>query len=70
MSKQLQNIIGIRAMDKIVIIIMWLTNNPGSRSYRNKSSNSKQGDFGKLAPPSNGLFGIVFKFGLFLKETF
>ena len=70
MSKQLQNIIGISAMDKLVIIIMWLTNNPGSRGHRNKGSNSKQGDFGKLASPSNCLFGVVFKFGLCLRETF
>ena len=41
MSKQLQNIIGIRAMDKLVIIMMRLTNNPGSHSHRNKGSNSK-----------------------------
>ena len=70
MSKQLQNIIGISAMDKIVIIILWLKSNPGSNSHRNKGSNRQQSDFGKIASPSNGLFGIVFKFGLFLRETF
>ena len=70
MSKQLQNIIGIRAVDKIVIVILWLKSNPGNNRHRNKGSNRKQRDFGKLASPSNGLFGIVFKFALILRETF
>ena len=64
-SQELENIIGIRAMDVIVIIGLGLKKDPCSRGYSDKGLNSKKRNLGKLASPCNRLFGIVFKFGLF-----
>ena len=66
-SNELKNIIGIRAMDVIVIIGLGLKKHPCSRSYNHKGFNSKKRYLGKLASPCNRLFGIVFKLGLFLE---
>ena len=68
-SKELKNIIGIRAIDKTVVIILGLKNDPCCSGHTNKSSNSKQRDLGKFASPRNGLFSVTFEFGLFLRET-
>jgi len=64
-SKKLQNIIGIRAMDKMVVIISGLKNDPGCRGHTYKGPNSKQCNFGKFASPSNGFFRVAFEFALF-----
>ena len=56
MNKQLNYIIGISAMDIIVIIILGLENDPGCSGHTNKGSDRKQSDFGKLASPNNSFF--------------
>ena len=68
-SKKLQNVIGNRAMDKILVHILGLKNDPCRNSHTCKGLYSKQRDLGKFASPSYCLFGVVFKFGVFLRET-
>ena len=68
-SEKLQNIIGIRVMDEIVINNLGLENDPCCSSHTCKGLHSKQRDLGKFASPSNGLFGVVFEFRVFLGET-
>ena len=65
LSKKLKNIIGIRAMRKIVVIIFGLRNDPGCSGHTNESPNSKQRDLGKFASPGNGLFSVVFDSDVF-----
>ena len=59
-SKELQNVIDIRAMDKTVDIILGLKNDPGCSGHTHKGPNSIQPNFGKFASPSNGLFRVCF----------
>ena len=69
MSKKLQKIIGINAMDEILVSNLGLENNPCRSGHTCKGLNSKQRDLGKFASPSNGLFCVVFEFLVFLRET-
>ena len=54
-------------MDKIVVIIPGLENDPGCRGHTCKGPDSKQRYFGKFASPSSSLFRVVFEFGLFFE---
>ena len=69
MSKKLQNIIGISAMDGILVNNFGLKNNPCRSGHTCKGLDSKQRDLGKFASPSNSLFCVVFEFRVFLREA-
>ena len=56
-------------MDKIVVIILGLKDDPGCRGHTYKGPNSKQRDLGKFDSPGNALFRVVFEFGFFFEET-